>query len=161
MTTFFNGLPPAEVMSYKVSYDYRSRCSDGSYKWILMQTITIQSNDDGPVIRVLGVHADITHLKTDNTGSGLSFIGLRGAPSYHNVSVNEATMPAVSSRNVFSRREREVLKLVLEGKSSAGIAALLNVSIHTINTHRKNIFFKSNCRSLAELGAKVIREGWL
>lgn len=161
VTNFFNNLLPTQVLKYKVSYDYRLRCADGSYKWILMQTLTIQSNDDGAVIRVLGVQTDITHLKTDNTGSGLSFIGLDDELSYHNVPVEDTVVSIPSSGNVFSRREKEVLQLVLNGSSSAEIAGMLNLSIHTINTHRKNIYFKSDCKSLAELGAKAIKEGWL
>lgn len=161
VTAFFNSLSPEKVMKYKVSYDYRLRSADGSYRWILMQTITIQSNEEGAVIRVLGVQTDITHLKTDHTGSGLSFLGMEGEPSFYNVSVAPSTKALIPSGNLFSRRETEILNLILAGKSSVEIAAMLHLSIHTINTHRKNIFSKSDCKTLVELGAKAIKEGWL
>lgn len=159
VTEFFHSLPPEKVMKYKVSYDYRLRSADGSYKWILMQTVTIQTNDEGSVIRVVGVQTDITHLKTDNTSSGLSFLGLEGEPSFYNVPVN--SMIFIPSNDLFSLREKEVLRLVLSGKNTKEIATTLNLSVHTINSHRKNIFSKSECSSLAELGAKAVKDGWL
>lgn len=159
VTAFFNALPPDKVLKYKVSYDYRLRCADRSYKWILMQTITIQSDEKGSVIRVLGIQTDITRLKSDNTPSGLSFIGLDGEPSYYNV--GELNTKSSASKTLFTCRERQILQLIVTGKSTNEIADLLNISRHTVNTHRKNILAKSNCKSLVELGFKAIREGWL
>lgn len=157
VTTFFSKLAPEDVLKYKVSYDYRLRCADGSYKWILQQVSTIQSDENGAVIRVLGVHTDITHLKTEHKATGLSFIGLEGAPSYYHVMRPDGTR----SGSLFSLREKEVLNLVLAGHSTAEIASLLFVSPHTISVHRKNILRKSNCRSFVELAPKALLEGWL
>lgn len=159
VTEFFNDLPPEKIMRYKVSYDYRLRAADGNYKWILMQTVTIQSNEEGAVIRVLGVQTDITDLKPDHKPSGLSFLGLDGEPSFHNVPIDE-TMPEPCKAN-FSPREKEVLQHVLSGRSSVEIAELLYISKHTVDSHRKNILSKSGCRSLAELGSKAVKEAWL
>ena len=159
VTRFFGDLTPEEVLRYKVSYDYRLRCADGTYKWILMQTLTLQSDEQGSVIRVLGVQTDITHLKTEDKPSGLSFIGLNGAPSYYNVQVGGDVL--LSSKEPFSKREKEVLQLVLSGKNSHEIADILSLSVHTVNSHRKNIFAKSDCKSLAELGYKAVKMGWL
>lgn len=56
-------------------------------------------------------------------------------------------------------REREVLQLFAEGKSTKQIASLLKISIKTIETHRKQIMDKLNIRSIAELTKYAIREG--
>lgn len=50
-----------------------------------------------------------------------------------------------------SKREIEVLQLVVQGKSSKMIAAELFVSHHTINTHRKNIIKKIGVSNVSEL----------
>ena len=155
VTAFFNALPPDKVLKYKVSYDYRLRCADGSYKWILMQTITIQSDEKGSVIRVLGIQTDISHMKVDTIPSGLSFIGLDGEPSFYN------TVGQNTKQVLFTKRERQILELIITGKTTCEIADLLNISMHTVNTHRKNIMAKSDCKSLVELGSKAIREGWI
>lgn len=60
---------------------------------------------------------------------------------------------------VLSTREREVLQLVAEGKSTVQIAGLLHLSDRTIETHRKRIMDKLNMRSIAQLTKYAIREG--
>jgi len=44
-----------------------------------------------------------------------------------------------------------VLRLLAQGLSNKEIADKLNISIHTVNTHRKNIMDKTDIRSLAGL----------
>jgi DNA-binding NarL/FixJ family response regulator len=58
-----------------------------------------------------------------------------------------------------SGREREILQLVAEGRSSREMAASLYVSVKTIETHRKQIMDKLNLHSIAELTKYAIREG--
>jgi len=60
---------------------------------------------------------------------------------------------------VLSVREREVLQLLAEGQSNKEIAAKLNISVKTIETHRKNIMEKLNLFNIAELTKYAIREG--
>jgi two-component system, NarL family, response regulator NreC len=62
-------------------------------------------------------------------------------------------------RRGISGREREILQLVAEGRSSKEMAASLYVSVKTIETHRKQIMDKLNLHSIAELTKYAIREG--
>jgi two-component system response regulator NreC len=57
-----------------------------------------------------------------------------------------------------SGREREVLQLLAEGKSTKEIAATLFVSVKTIGTHRKQIMNKLDVHSIAGLTKYAIRE---
>lgn len=50
-----------------------------------------------------------------------------------------------------SDRETDVLVLVAKGMSSKEIADKLNISIHTVNSHRKNITHKTGIKSVAGL----------
>ena len=50
-----------------------------------------------------------------------------------------------------SDREREVLVAVAQGLSSKEIADKLCISIHTVNSHRKNITHKTGIKSVAGL----------
>ncbi len=61
--------------------------------------------------------------------------------------------------SVLSPREREVLQLMAEGKSSRQIADHLNISIKTVETHRMQIMHKLQIFSVAELTKYAIREG--
>lgn len=64
-----------------------------------------------------------------------------------------------SERAKLSKREREVLQLIAEGKSTKEIAAKLYVSVKTVETHRKQIMDKLDIYSIAELTKYAIREG--
>jgi len=56
-------------------------------------------------------------------------------------------------------REREVLQLVAEGKSTKQIALELYVSTKTIEANRRQIMEKLNIHSVAELTKYAVREG--
>jgi two-component system, NarL family, response regulator NreC len=56
-------------------------------------------------------------------------------------------------------RETEVLKLIAEGLSSKEIAAKLNMSTRTVETHRHAISEKLNLRSIAELTKYALKMG--
>lgn len=58
-----------------------------------------------------------------------------------------------------SAREREVLQLLAEGKTSKEIGAALNVSAKTVESHRAQIMDKLKLRTVAELTKFAIREG--
>lgn len=58
-----------------------------------------------------------------------------------------------------SPREYEVLQLITKGHKTVEIADELNVSVHTINSHRKNILKKLNLKSPTELIVYAMETG--
>ncbi len=56
-------------------------------------------------------------------------------------------------------REREVLQLISEGKTTKTIAQKLHVSVNTIDTHKRHIMQKTGCRSVAEMTKYALLEG--
>jgi DNA-binding NarL/FixJ family response regulator len=64
-----------------------------------------------------------------------------------------------ASADKLSNREKEILQLVAEGRSTREIAAALYVSVKTVETHRKQIMDKLNIHSIAALTKYAIREG--
>jgi two-component system, NarL family, response regulator NreC len=58
-----------------------------------------------------------------------------------------------------TKREMQVLQLIAEGKSTKDIAARLELSVKTVETHRKQIMDKLEIRSIAGLTKYCIREG--
>lgn len=63
------------------------------------------------------------------------------------------------SYELLTSREREVLQLLAEGKSNKDVAAMLNLSLHTVETHRSNILQKLNLHGTPELILYSIRKG--
>jgi DNA-binding NarL/FixJ family response regulator len=64
-----------------------------------------------------------------------------------------------STRGRLTAREREVLQLLAEGKSTKEVAAVLRVGVKTVETHRRQMMEKLQMYSLAELTKYAIREG--
>lgn len=64
-----------------------------------------------------------------------------------------------SAFTVLTPREREVLQLLAEGKSTKSIAQSLSVSVKTIETYRQQLMEKLEIYSVAELTKYAIREG--
>lgn len=60
---------------------------------------------------------------------------------------------------LLSGREREVLQLAAEGRSNKEIADLLNLSFHTIETHRAHILQKLDLHTVPELILYAVRKG--
>jgi DNA-binding NarL/FixJ family response regulator len=56
-------------------------------------------------------------------------------------------------------REKEVMKMVSEGKSNNEIATLLNISVRTVENHRANIMRKLKLKKTADLVRYAIKEG--
>jgi DNA-binding NarL/FixJ family response regulator len=63
------------------------------------------------------------------------------------------------AEKTLTAREREVLQLVAEGKSSKEVGAALKIALPTVETHRRQIMEKLGLRSIAELTKYAIREG--
>jgi two-component system response regulator NreC len=66
---------------------------------------------------------------------------------------NDLSLPGLTSR------EREVVQLLAEGKSTKEVACHLNLSVKTAETHRSNIMRKLGLHSVSELVLYAVRNG--
>lgn len=73
--------------------------------------------------------------------------------------VHEFKNSKAATPPLLTPREREVLQVVAEGKSSKQIASCLHISIKTVDTHRRQIMTKLGANSIAELTKYAIRAG--
>lgn len=96
---------------------------------------------------ILTVMADQTYLSPEITGIVIG--------DY----VRQLTGDPRSVFAFLTPREREVLQLLAEGKTTKQIAGLLHVSTKTVESHRSQMMEKLNIHSVAELTKFAIREG--
>jgi len=61
--------------------------------------------------------------------------------------------------DVLTSREREVIQLLAEGKTSKEVAVALNLSVKTAETHRTNLMRKLGLHSVADLTRYAVRNG--
>jgi DNA-binding NarL/FixJ family response regulator len=64
-----------------------------------------------------------------------------------------------SGSDVLTSREREVIQLLAEGKTSKEVAVTLNLSVKTAETHRTNLMRKLDLHSVADLTRYAVRNG--
>ncbi|HEY2828745.1 MAG TPA: response regulator transcription factor [Thermoanaerobaculia bacterium] len=62
------------------------------------------------------------------------------------------------SYELLTDREKEVLQLLAEGRSNKEVAALLDVGLSTVETHRANLMQKLNLHSTAEIVLYAVRK---
>jgi DNA-binding NarL/FixJ family response regulator len=63
------------------------------------------------------------------------------------------------SGDALTTREREVIQLLAEGKTSKEVAATLSLSVKTAETHRTNLMRKLDLHSVADLTRYAVRNG--
>jgi two-component system, NarL family, response regulator NreC len=127
-------------------------------------------SDEGYVLRALKAGARAYLLK-DSAEEDLTraIEAVRDGKSFFSPAVSKVLLQdymrklqragAEDSYDLLSGREREVLQLVAEGKSSKEIAGMLNLSTYTVETHRSNIMQKLNLKGIPELILYAVRKG--
>jgi len=127
-------------------------------------------SDEGYVLRALKAGAR-GYLLKDSAEEDLTraIEAVRDGKSFFSPAVSKVLLQdymrklqragAEDSYDLLFGREREVLQLVAEGKSSKEIAGLLNLSTYTVETHRSNIMQKLNLKGIPELILYAVRKG--
>ncbi|MBI1222289.1 MAG: hypothetical protein GC180_06760 [Bacteroidetes bacterium] len=64
-------------------------------------------------------------------------------------------------KTVLTKREEEIIKLIAQELTSSQIAKKLDISVHTVETHRKNLLVKTRSSSVVGLLKYAIQEGWV
>ena len=127
-------------------------------------------SDEGYVLRALKVGAKGYLLKDSAEGDLIEAIKAvhRGktffSPEISKMLVEDyireiRTRGVEDSYDLLTSREREILQLLAERKSNKEIAQALNLSLYTVETHRRNLQEKLNLHSLAELILYAVRKG--
>lgn len=146
MIAFFNAQPHSEKTDYNYAYDVRIRKADGTYMRLFCQLSCEQLADDGSLLLGKEMFTDIT-LYNDAPYMQLVISHHAKTTGNHNLIYRFDT----TSKSKLSAREKEVSDLVTRGLSSKEIGKILNLSKHTIDTYRRKIKKKADCRKLQVL----------
>lgn len=154
-----------EVLSYKNMFSYRMKDLNGQVRTMLYQAIPLSALDDGSPEHVLCIQTDVSHLKVTSTNA-VSFMNMNGGKCYYNVDVNSGRFDPEACEGgkkelseLFSDREKQIVMSLSKGMNAEQIARNLNLSPHTVKTHRRNILQKSKCANTTELVAKCLTNG--
>ena len=70
---------------------------------------------------------------------------------YYSGSIAAMMMKKMSSKDLLTRREKEIIKLIINEEGNKQIADILFISEHTVEAHRKNIFRTTNSKNIVGL----------
>ena len=154
-----------EVLDYKNIFTYRMKDADGHIRTMLYQAIPLSVLENGIPEHVLCIQTDVSHLKVTSTNA-VSFININGGKCYYNIDISKGEFHpeahedgAKDLSEIFSEREKQIVINLSRGLNAEQIAAELNLSPHTIKTHRRNILQKSGCTNTTELVARCLTSG--
>ncbi|WP_204345383.1 LuxR C-terminal-related transcriptional regulator [Psychroserpens algicola] len=129
------------------TWNFRFKNADGVYVNIIQNTTPLAFDTDGkPIIGL--AHYTILHpnINMEITASAKL---LNDQNEYETIYFNNFSQKLLSEG--ISNRERDVIRLLLLDYSSKIISEKLNISPHTVDTHRRNILKKLKVSSTGEL----------
>lgn len=154
----YKNIQKEDIPLYKVCYLVRIKSVDGTYRTILHQSRTINTTSTGKIQQVICVNTDVTHLNVP-FNHNVSYIGLN-RPSFYATEKNGVyQITDKHLKDNFTKKEKEIIKKLAEGKIYTKIAEELFIAPSTVNTHKRNILRKAECKNTAELIRKCISEG--
>ena len=127
-----------------LSTNYRIRNTTGGFTDFLIQCYLYYSIIPYKTVFFLKIHTDIDWHKKIKYGYHY-YVG--NDLSYFRYPDEEL----LQKGNIFSDREFEIIRLIESGLSSEEIAEKLFLSVHTVNTHRRNVLEKTEKPSISEL----------
>ena len=83
------------------------------------------------------------------------------SPGISETVVNAMLANKDQPKDLLSGREKQVLQLIAEGKTTKEIASLLNLSVKTAESHRSHIMHRLNIHNIANLVRYAIRSGMI
>ncbi len=132
------------------SMDFRIRHKDGHYIRLLNQNCLYKKNPNDNSYQTLSLNTDITHIK-ESLKIEFNYTNIGDSTDF---SFPDTELKEFSS--LFTKREKEILSLLALGKNSIEIGEILNISKHTVDTHRRKMLSKSHLCNTAELIAYSI-----
>ena len=135
------------------------------------KVLILTMHESDPLIRdILDAGARGYVLKTDASrdlvtavnavGSNKTFFTAKVAQMVLDGYLDKKPIQERDGQNSASRltpRQREIVQLLAEGKSSKEVAAVLGLSVKTAETHRANIMRRLDCHSVSELVRYAVR----
>lgn len=141
----------------RITINFRYKRKDGAYIWVSEQMSVLETDQEGNALLTLWFLSDITQTKA---GDGVEIaVARRDDSQYYKPLYYDSYY--TEKQTGLTSRELELLSLISSGKSSKEIAAILNISEHTVGTHRKNMLKKMNVGNTAELLRLAISKGLL
>ncbi len=139
---------------YKVSYCFRAKTANGSYHLFHHQAIVLTLDENNHIEQSLNIHTDIQHIAAQNNHKAYLY-DMRNHTENIVLDI-DSNLNLKSPQVSFSKREKQIIRMIGKGDTSKIIAEKLFISVDTVKNHRKNILKKAGTKNTIELISKYI-----
>jgi PAS domain S-box-containing protein len=133
--------------------EYRLRRADGEYRWHAHSVLALRDGQ-GRIVKWFGTCTDIDERKKATQRLERARQALEAM-----VMARRDVVDAGSPLDALSGREKQVLQLIVEGRTSAEVGALLGLSPKSVDTYRSRLMAKLGIGDLPSLVKFAIRHG--
>jgi DNA-binding CsgD family transcriptional regulator len=159
-TEFLERNPMIDVAQLRFTMNFSFLDAKGKFRTILQRNSVIHLTDQHIPTAIFGFAWDVTEQISRN-----KFIQqveqLDPETGDWQLLLSKEYYPNIDKNKLLSKREIEILKWIIEGCNSKQIADKLHVSVHTVNTHRRNMLQRTNCQNAMELLRYAVQNGIL
>jgi DNA-binding CsgD family transcriptional regulator len=155
-------LNPYEVKNYNISIYTRVKNSEGQYVWNCLQYPALYFDENGDFLYGMSLYTNVHHLMKTNAKPMLTILDSTNKNSQIFTCFNTDNPAGVRQQYPkVSKREREIIVLMAQGKASKQISDILGISKRTVDNHRQRLLKKFNAASSVELVTKTIENNGL
>src|SRR6478609_3212451 len=124
------------VKDTRYTFTLQFKLGNGKYIWVIMQTMVVDVNQYGFPLRSMTFISDLTDVKLNAKIDFVFSLKNKATGFYETI---HASHHETNKEYRLSEREIDVLNCISQGMRNHEIADKLNISKHTVITHRKNI----------------------
>ena len=150
-------IPKEQLHDYRVSFNHRYINKSGMASQFLHEGILSFDDEKFDTVLKLNIFSEIGDLKSDDS-IVLTIFRYSHLSGYEKVFSN---VYFINDDSPLSARELEIIRLCQEGLSSKMIADRLQLSIHTVKNHKRNIMEKTMTHNITELIHVCNQNRWL
>lgn len=143
-------LPIEKRGSLRINIYGRMLDANRNYRWTLIQYPNNFFNEEGKIESTVSLMTDLSHFDLINKPMMTVIDNSNTEHQYFKVTVDTQKMSPLSLPNI-TKREQEILQLIVKGLNTPQIVDLLNISYHTVENHKRNLRSKTNTKTSAEL----------
>ena len=156
---FFSAqIEPEARRYYKVMNMVRLPMKSGQYHRFIKQRILIELTRDQQPRSALFTYVDVEEYSMPMQHD-LHFLHLEGGHNYRNVEPTEAPVFQSEQTSLLSKREREVLQLMVMGYAQKEVANIISLSFNTVRTLRQRAIKKLNANNINHAVYIAIKKG--
>lgn len=124
--------------------------SKSNYRWMLIQFVARFYNEAGRIESTLGQMTDLSAFNMIDKPMITVIDNSNKESQYFKVSIDNQKLLPISLPQI-TKREQEIIQLMIKGLNTPEISTVLNISYHTVENHKRNLRAKTGTKTSAEL----------